>query len=97
VLISRDGRSYRSRVGQIVAHSGAQRLGNARLAIDIVACPPDRRRRDIDNTLKATLDALVAAGLFADDEQIDDLHITRGVPDKPGRLEVTIAPLEQRG
>ncbi len=94
VLISRNGRAYRTLVGQIVACSDARRLGSARLAVVIVACPPDRRRRDLDNTLKATLDALSHAGLFDDDEQIDDLRITRGPAQKPGCLEITLTPLE---
>jgi len=94
VLISRDGRAYRSRVGQIVALSGIQRLGSARIGVYITAYPPDRRLRDLDNTLKATLDSISHAGLFDDDGQIDDLHITRGPVEKPGRLEITISQLE---
>jgi crossover junction endodeoxyribonuclease RusA len=39
--------------------------------------PPDRRRRDIDNTAKAILDALAGAGVYDDDCQIDRLVIER--------------------
>jgi len=40
--------------------------------------PPDRRRRDLDNAMKALLDSLEHAGVYDDDSQIDDLRIVRG-------------------
>jgi len=47
------------------------------VAVSIVLRPPDRRRRDIDNTAKAILDALAGAGVYDDDCQIDRLLIER--------------------
>jgi len=94
VLISRDGRAYRTRVGEIVSCANIQAATRHRLSVTIAAFPPDRRKRDLDNTLKATLDAMASAGLFVDDEQIDDLRIYRCPPEKPGRLEITITPME---
>ncbi|EGM8635893.1 RusA family crossover junction endodeoxyribonuclease, partial [Escherichia coli] len=35
-------------------------------------------RRDLDNILKAPLDALTHAGLLMDDEQFDEINIVRG-------------------
>jgi crossover junction endodeoxyribonuclease RusA len=46
-----------------------------RLGLWLELYPPDRRVRDIDNPLKALLDALRAAGMFADDRQIKRLLI----------------------
>jgi len=60
------------------------------LSIEILAIPPDRRVRDLDNLLKPTLDALTAAGIIADDRFVDEIRIRRGRPDAPGRLVVTI-------
>lgn len=96
VLISRDGREYRVDVQQ---HVRAQlpSLGtpeNGRLEVVITAYPPDRRRRDLDNMLKATLDALQHAGVIADDGDIDRLAITRGQVQECGRLLVQIRPME---
>ncbi|MEY4713325.1 MAG: hypothetical protein RIS88_2775 [Pseudomonadota bacterium] len=48
---------------------------------------PDRRRRDLDNTLKATQDAMTHAGIWDDDSQIDDLRIVRK-RDAAGRLQL---------
>jgi len=47
------------------------------------AFPPDRRRRDLDNLQKSTLDALEHAGLYEDDSQID-LLIARRCEVAPG-------------
>jgi len=74
VLISREGRGYRERVAGIVR---AERLVPfARpVAVCIKAFPPDRRRRDLDNILKALLDALVHGGAMEDDSLIRDLRV----------------------
>lgn len=50
---------------------------NGPLSLRIDAAPPDRRSRDIDNILKAVMDALQAAGVYHDDTQVDDLHVVR--------------------
>lgn len=56
--------------------------------------PPDRRRRDLDNALKGTLDALEKAGVYNDDGQIDKLSIERGEVVKGGALVVRIQAIE---
>jgi crossover junction endodeoxyribonuclease RusA len=58
--------------------------------VSIDAYPPDRKRRDIDNVLKALLDALRAAGVYDDDEQVDYLLIRRMNVIKGGRIIVTV-------
>jgi len=86
--ISEQGKQYRDTVQAIVAAGRSQTL-TGRVAVSIVAYPPDRRRRDVDNVLKALLDALTHAGLWLDDEQIDDLRIVRDRVVAPGRVSVT--------
>lgn len=77
-LISAAGRAYRAAVAdQVLIQRGAKQLAG-RLAVSIVAHVPDRRRRDLDNLLKGTLDSLTHAGVWVDDEQIDRLTIERG-------------------
>jgi Holliday junction resolvase RusA-like endonuclease len=45
------------------------------VALSIVAHPPNRRKRDLDNLLKAPLDAMAHAGVYDDDGQIVRLSI----------------------
>lgn len=92
-ILSAKAREYRANVtADAVA---ARRFGTARLAISIVASPPDRRARDLDNLSKGILDALAHAGVFADDSQVDDLRITRGSIVKAGRVTVTITEIKE--
>lgn len=65
----------------------------ARLSLDITFHFPDRRCRDIDNHLKAVLDALVKAGLCVDDEQFDELHVRRGNVVKGGLVCLKVVEL----
>lgn len=75
-LISRSGRAFRENVIASVFEQGRTKIVG-RLAVTIEVYPPDRRRRDLDNLTKSTLDALAHAGVFDDDEQIDELRLRR--------------------
>ncbi len=80
-------------VRKAVTEAGKPRLEpESRLAVSIDAVPPDKRRRDIDNLLKVTIDALQQAGVYEDDALIDDLRIRRMPCLIPGNgsLSVTI-------
>lgn len=71
-----EAKAYRRDVGWLLA--GSPGFGSARIAVEIVAFPPDNRKRDLDNIAKVLIDSLMHAGLFDDDSQIDDLRIWRG-------------------
>lgn len=91
--ISADGKAYRRQVCALVARDGCRAL-SVPAWVEIAWSPPDRRRRDIDNVLKALLDALGHAGLYVDDSQIHDLRVRRvGVCDEGGHVVVTVGPL----
>jgi len=96
-LISRQGRKFRQDVGEAVRR-GKGLFGkvpiHGNLAVEVVLHPPDRRRRDLDNTLKAMLDALQHAGVYEDDSQIARLIAQRGLPCPNGLAIVRVGPLD---
>jgi len=76
--VGKRGKEFREEVDSIVRSLGAEPL-TGRLILDIALYPPTKRKFDIDNYLKATLDALQHAGLFEDDEQIDCITVKKYV------------------
>lgn len=94
VLVSEEGRRYRRLVKANVMAARLTPFGDMdRLDMTVLAYPPDRRNRDLDNLLKPLVDAIMVAGLFPDDSQIDRLEIRRQPVAKPGRVEVTVEAL----
>lgn len=94
-LISAAGRRYRTRVREaLLAHclllGQIRRFGRQPLRLEVDVFPPDRRRRDLDNILKALIDALEQAGLFEDDSQIEALSIHRREIHPEGLVVVVI-------
>ena len=65
-----------------------------RLQVRIDAYPPDYRRRDLDNILKAILDSLEHAKAYLDDNQIDKIMvIRRDVISGEGKVIITVETL----
>lgn len=93
VLISQAGRDYRRAVEDLIGRRGLDTL-TGRLAVEIEAFPPDRRRRDLDNLLKGLLDSLVHSQAILDDHLIDELTIRRGPICKGGRVTVHLTTIE---
>lgn len=93
-LISREGRRFRARVAALLATRRIPCLDGP-LDVHVTLHPPDRRRRDLDNPMKALLDALAHGSVYQDDGQIDRLDIVRRevVPD--GKVIVRIAPMSR--
>jgi len=95
MVISREARHYRKQVGLIIKTtvSPDNRPISKPMRVDIIANRPDRRRRDIDNLLKATLDALEIAGLYVNDSLIHQLSIKWGSVQNIANLEVQVTVL----
>ncbi|MFN7022138.1 MAG: RusA family crossover junction endodeoxyribonuclease [Phycisphaerales bacterium] len=94
-VISREGRRYRTDVCASLAAMRVKRM-EGRLAVRVTVCPPDHRRRDLDNVQKALLDALARGGAYRDDSQIDRLVVERGPVTPGGRVLVVLTQMLTR-
>lgn len=98
-LISREGRTFRRNVCALLGGGGPpirKPPAGGRIALCMDAFPPDRRRRDLDNLIKATADALQHAGVYEDDSLIDLLLVRRRHAVACGRLDVQVVALPLR-
>jgi crossover junction endodeoxyribonuclease RusA len=93
-FITREGRLYRSAVIAAVGAIGKPLEGA--LALSVRLYMPDKRRRDIDNVLKALQDALQAAGAYYDDCQISLLCVQKRENIPGGACEVELSPLAEK-
>jgi crossover junction endodeoxyribonuclease RusA len=84
-----EGRRFRE---QVVALLTARQVAplTGPLAVEVEIFPPDHRRRDIDNVLKALLDALQHGGAYVDDSQIVQLALAKRDPVTGGKTIVHI-------
>ena len=88
-FIMEPGLCYRQNVALLLRYEKPF-PAESRLFITIDAYPPDKRRRDLDNTLKATFDAIQHAGIVPDDNQFDAIQIKRKKVVPGGKMFVTI-------
>jgi len=93
MIISARGREYRETVGDQMTLQKMVKHFKGQLKVEIEAFRPDKRRRDLDNLLKATLDGLAHAGVYEDDSQIVDLRIY-WAKNIGGMLKIKIEELE---
>lgn len=90
--LTKKGHDFREAVAEIVGGDRPELTGRLRLSIELIA--PDRRKRDIDNHIKAICDAMEAAGVFLNDEQIDCLIVQRLHVEPPGAADVVVVEAE---
>ena len=93
VLISREGRAFRKDAVARLARFRRRAPLSGRLDVRIELCTPTRRALDIDNRLKALLDAMQHAGVYRDDGQIDRLLVERGPVTRGGLVRVAISEM----
>lgn len=96
-IISAKGREYRKAAVAAVHrdYSGPTLLGRMHISLDLY--PPTARRFDVDNHLKAPLDAVTQAGLWDDDSQVDRLEVLRCPLDRANpRVVLTLTEAEVR-
>ena len=101
IYIGEDGLRYREEVMSLVVQH-KQKTGNPyqipyfkdeRLSLEAHVFPFDKRKRDLDNLMKALLDSLQHAYVFKNDNQIDSLLIERYSPQTKSCVIVKIKPI----
>ena len=93
--ISPAGKKFTEEVAVNVYEQGYKRFGDKSLGISVMIHPRSKRRFDLDNTLKAILDALMKAGCYDDDSQFEYIEIARGEARDGGAAVVHIYELEK--
>lgn len=86
IVISKEGRQYKADVADIGQKSSAKAL-NGPVALIIKVWRP-RKVGDLDNSLKAILDALKGIA-YQDDKQVVEIHAFRADDKENPRAEVT--------
>lgn len=91
-LISAAGRKYLTNaVADVVTQ--LKRYPKPRtdlVSVVVILMPPDRKRRDLDNYLKALFDSLTHAGIWLDDSQVKRIRVEWGPLTSGGKAEITI-------
>ena len=75
--ISPAGVKFTEEVSLIVKMQKPKTFADKQVAISVMIHPRSKRKFDLDNTLKAILDALMKAGMYDDDSQIEYIEIAR--------------------
>lgn len=89
---SADYRRWLEEAAWRVVEQKPQRL-RGRYCLSIHACPPDHRRRDVDNLIKPLSDALAQAGVVADDCLAQSVFAEwAGEPVKGGSIRIVLTP-----
>jgi len=89
-ILSKRGKAWKAEQLIQLRIQGVPQYTDGTFAVSITACPPDRRRRDLDNILKPALDVLVDYRVIPDDGDIDELHIRRAEKIDGGVIKVLI-------
>lgn len=91
--LTKKAREFRKEVADSLGLRSMYFPLDAELAVNLELTLPDKRARDIDNHIKAVLDALQHAGVFYNDGQVSELRVKRLHIEPPGACDVTITEL----
>lgn len=90
-ILSEEARAYKDLCYWAMLEQDTPKLKGPRYCVTIIARPPDKRKRDLDNLLKPILDVLTMYGAITDDSKIDDLRIQRMNKVPNGSIRVVIS------
>lgn len=74
IILSKKAREFHALFAQVLHQQGHPGMATGFLEVEVWACPPNRRARDVDNLLKALFDALQKTEVFENDSQIKSVH-----------------------
>lgn len=74
----------------LIEQKGLSLIHTGPVIVTYMVKRPDKRRRDLDNLLKALNDVLVKAAVIGDDSDIHDLRIVWATPEQKFAVEVTV-------
>lgn len=90
--ISEKGKEYSKQVSRIcLAKFGDYEPIKEPVSLQVQVTLPTNHKRDLDNLLKAPLDALTKAGIWEDDSQIEFIQVDRIKVHKPGGLRISMS------
>jgi crossover junction endodeoxyribonuclease RusA len=88
-------KSYKADCAIVCRASGLARVNVQRAHLSMRFCPPDRRRRDLDNMLASVKQGIDA---IAESIGIDDYHfgftLVRGEPVKGGKVMIEVVAID---
>lgn len=90
IFISKKGREFREGIIAAVNEQASGVFLQDPISCTVILSPPDKRVRDLDNYMKALLDAITHSGLWEDDSLIDQLFIYRGKQSTSGKVIMRI-------
>jgi len=93
--ISPAGKKFTEEVYAVVKSQGSKSFGDVSLGISVMIHPRSKRKFDLDNTLKAILDALMKADVYDDDSQFEYIEIARGEAKDGGAAVVHIYEIDK--
>ncbi len=91
IISTKVAREYYKSTAKLIQTQRVPDFGVSRLRLLVTAYPPcTTRKRDLGNIDKALQDALGNAGVFVDDEQVDQMVYTRAEQSGKGFVSVTL-------
>ena len=90
-ILSKKAREYKKAVSlEMLKNGHSGKNIHKRLSVCLELYPPSRAKRDVDNYIKSTLDAITGTKFWTDDSIIDHLCIHRKEVIKKGKIKVKV-------
>jgi len=88
MYISKKGTCFAKKVEEAVHEQLPGVCIDYHVLLEVTLFPPDKRKRDLDNYMKALQDSLIKCGFLKDDSLINQLFIYRGEIVKEGLVKI---------